>query len=161
MHKCLEIADTFNNTLILKCSACFVCKHKENYWWTWSGFDLFIPTTFRIRWQYRRGWNMSPYYCKVHFVSQNQENIDFQMLVIYLNSKTLKKLLLQSLVAKAIFSWKLVAKKNSFYLWLKYESMCTDFTPQKVILSVNLLVQTKTTVWTVNSGHMGSYFAHR
>ena len=37
-------------------------------------------------------------YCKIHFVYQNEEKIDFQMFVIHLNGTTLRTLLLQILV---------------------------------------------------------------
>ena len=43
------------------------------------------------------------FYCKIHFVFQNQEQIYFQMFFIHLNDNTLKTLLIQILVTKMIF----------------------------------------------------------
>ena len=41
--------------------------------------------------------------CKIILMLENEANIDFQMIDIYLNGKTLKTLLLPILVTKMIF----------------------------------------------------------
>ena len=81
------------------------------------------------------------FFCKINVVVQKQENIDFQIFVIYLNGMTLITLLIQILVTKMISSRKLGGKKlfasNCGQIWAYKDR----FTAQKVILSANMLVQ--------------------
>ena len=49
--------------------------------------------------------------CKIYFVVQNQEKINFQMLVIHLNGKNIKTHLLQILVTKLFSPDKKMVKK--------------------------------------------------
>ena len=85
-----------------------------------------------------------PLYCYIHFVVQSEENIYFKMFVIYFNGKTLKTRLLQVLLTTIIFSSKFGGKHFPLYLWVRYEPVWTDFNAQKLILSVNLLVEAQT-----------------
>ena len=62
------------------------------------------------------------------------------------------------------FTIKRVCHIFLLYLWAKYESIWKDFTIKTVILVPCLFgtkIETKITMWTVNSGHMGLDFAHK
>ena len=77
---------------------------------------------------------------------QNQEKIDFQMFVIYLNGQNLKVLLLQIQVIEIFFFFMEIGCYTFFllYMWARYEPIWTNCTTQTVTLGANLLFKAQT-----------------